>query len=187
MEVTVACEDGTTVCYSTSTGEACTVNPNPAAEGFLAIAWINLDGVEGYDPDSGDVFVGGFYDLNENCVTDAGDEFRTGAYPKDVEASEFGSFTITSHALTGTTELGSDYVIHSQAGLYFQVGSNDDGYFEFFESDAEHTNYTRISDRAGENVVNPASPSQPPDTLSFADLPTDLIRTAMFTLAGCEL
>ena len=187
MEVTVACTDGTVDCFSTTTGEACPVpNPNPPADGFLAMAWINLDGVAGYGYDAGDVFVGGFYDLNGNCVTDAGDEFRTGAYPKNVEASEFGKFTVTSHSLAGSTIQGPDFVIHRDTETYFQIGSNDEGHFEFYEGDADFTVSTVISDRAQGNMIDPASPSQPSDTLSFANLPTDLIRTALFTPARCE-
>jgi hypothetical protein len=70
--------------------------PDPEPE-TLAVAYSNLDGVDGYDPGGADVLISKLVDSNADGVVSAGDRAVMNDYPLDYGAASFGSFSVTSH------------------------------------------------------------------------------------------
>jgi hypothetical protein len=79
-------------------GAACVPPPPPAATA-LAIAYTNVDGIDGYDEAGGDVLIARLEDTNDDGVVSVGDAVVTGQYPEDFAATTFGSFAVTRHVV----------------------------------------------------------------------------------------
>ncbi len=70
---------------------------------LLAVAYINDDGVDGYNA-SHDTLIAGLFDTNEDGMVSVGDEVRTKQYPLDFGATApRGSFTAITHVVTTFT------------------------------------------------------------------------------------
>ncbi len=77
-------------------GAACTP---PPPDGVLAIAYVNVDGIAGYD-ESADVLIAKLVDTNADGIVSVGDTITTGQYPLDFDATAVGNFTSTNHEVT---------------------------------------------------------------------------------------
>ncbi len=66
---------------------------------MLAVAYSNLDGIDGYDPTGTDVLISKLVDTNADGVASAGDMVETSQFPLNFDATAFGSFQSTSHEL----------------------------------------------------------------------------------------
>ena len=166
--VTISCEDGTSESFPVPPEEG----PNPDPAGFLVIAWTNLDGVDGYDPDNGDVFIAGVYDVNDDACVSAGDEVRTGRYPKNPAGTEFGDFGVTSHAITSSFNPSGGIFQIDGDGTYFQFADNalESEAPEYFEERASAEAFSTISGSSSGNhayQTDTGSPSEPADTVDF--------------------
>ncbi len=69
----------------------------PAEPEMLAVAYSNLDGVDGYDPTGSDVLIARLMDTNGDGVHSAGDTAVLVQYPLGLTAPEFGEFGSTTH------------------------------------------------------------------------------------------
>jgi hypothetical protein len=93
-----------------------------SVEAMLAVAYVNLDGVDGYSP-TRDVLIAKLVDTDSDGAASVGDTIVMGEYPKDFAATSLGSFGVTSHVVTSV-----DSVI-PQKRISVSVG--DDRAFEF--------------------------------------------------------
>ncbi len=92
-------------------GAGCTPTPD---ETIFAVAYTNVDGVAGYD-EATDVLIAKLVDTNNDGVVSVGDTVITDQYPLDSNASSFGTFQNTSHAVTSIMNASSDRV-HLEIG-----------------------------------------------------------------------
>ena len=88
-------------------GVGCTPPPGGT---ILAVAYTNVDGVAGYDV-AADVLIAKLVDTNADGVVSVGDTVVTDQYPLDSDASRFGTFQNTSHAVTSVTNATSDQIL----------------------------------------------------------------------------
>ena len=79
-------------------GIGCT--PPPDGSTVLAVAYTNVDGIDGYD-ETADVLIAKLIDSNEDGIVSVGDTAVTGRYPLDSDATSFGTFQTTTHTVTG--------------------------------------------------------------------------------------
>jgi hypothetical protein len=90
---------GSTTTTSTTTTST-TTTTIPASHQMLAVAYSNLDGVDGYDPAGSDVLIAKLVDTNDDGVPSVGDTVVADRYPVDFDASAFGRFRATTHTVT---------------------------------------------------------------------------------------
>lgn len=78
----------------------------PVADGpsILAVAYINLNGIDGYQPDGGDVMITQFEDVDNSETPTAGDIIRTNRYPVDIDGTSIDPFPIQEHIITEVVE-----------------------------------------------------------------------------------
>jgi hypothetical protein len=58
----------------------------------LALAYINVDGADGYSQKGGDALIAGLFDTNSDGVPSIGDRVLYGVYPTDLSANSTGAF-----------------------------------------------------------------------------------------------
>lgn len=165
--------------WSEQAGEQITEIGVPAAPpvdetGVLAIAYINVDHLDGFSPD--DVMIASLVDLNEDGVASAGDLFQCGAaYPLDFQTDgargtlDSGAWQVApgSVHVSGyiSVSLGDDWVVqftHDNEGEFFSVAGSR---IRFTIFDSEYggnlidVNYNASSGPCGPDtfILNPSS------------------------------
>jgi hypothetical protein len=139
------------------------------AEAVFAVAYSDIDGREGFDPDTGDVLISKVVDGNGNGVLDAGDEIVMGRYPKNFDATEFGDFGIHSHTVA-THFLGTlGLLVRSDDGHeFFWEDSDGEQFYELVPGTHLASDWAEFAatgyDLLRTNITGP-SPSEPDATL----------------------
>ncbi len=105
-------------------GVACTP---PPPDGVLAIAYVNADGIDGYD-ESAEVLIAKLADTSADGIVSVGDTIITSRYPLGFDASAFGTFSTTTHTVTA--------VIYSTRGQVLVTSGDlpDQETFMFFRA-----------------------------------------------------
>lgn len=85
----------------------CVPDPLPPVE-VLAVAYTNVDGVDGYGP--GDAAIAKLEDTNRDGAASTGDRIVMGQYPLDFAADDFGDFVVASHTVGDVVLWGSGAV-----------------------------------------------------------------------------
>ncbi len=157
---------------------ACVPHPEPEPA-TLAIAYSNLDGVDGYDPGSTDVLIARLVDTNLDEQVSVGDTVQTAQYPLDLDATAFGAFQSTTHtvghvdfALPETIDVSSSDG-YPRSTFRFQVYAGDyETYLErTLETPATVDGATNLFDGQGFGDVlaaNQASPSDPETEVPYS-------------------
>ncbi|NNF10628.1 MAG: hypothetical protein HKN74_10120 [Acidimicrobiia bacterium] len=101
----------------------------------LAVAYSNLDGVDGFDEMGSDVFISKLVDTNDDGVVSAGDEILMGRYPTGFNPSspaDFGGFAVPRHTIDAVRIAGPTYIVVESGTAEFAFASNANGeqYFE---------------------------------------------------------
>ena len=105
------------------------VIPIAADAPMLAVAYINVDGVDGYLAGS-DTLIAKITDFNEDGAVGPGDCVITDSYPTDFEGG-FASFRITSHNIASVQRSIPTYVaVTGENGGFFQFTNSDGGLSE---------------------------------------------------------
>ena len=138
-------------------------------EVVLAIAYINRDGLAGYNAASGDTLISKLLDTDLDGTTSIGDTIVTGQFPTDFNASGVGSFLLNTFQVTADhAEVRSDEV-HVWVGnrLYSWVSAIDncrDHYIETYYGQA-YAGWTTIVDGScgwpDKLKIRAGSPSSP--------------------------
>ena len=123
------CPPGTTTEFTGATSVDDCIEP------LLAVAYSNLDGINGYDPTGTDVLIAKLVDTSGDGLASAGDTVVTSQYPLDFGATGFGSFTVASHGVTAVS-IGSsdDVVIEAGAGSFVWRKAPAYAYEQFTEN-----------------------------------------------------
>ncbi len=97
--------------------------PPPPSGALLAVAYSNVDGIDGFDPSGGDVLIAKLLDSNADGAPSAGDTVVTNRYPLNADATQFAAFRTTTHPVADvvTTTNGSP----SSAFIKVSVFSRD--------------------------------------------------------------
>ena len=173
------CPPGTT----TETEGATSVDD--CAESLLAVAYSNLDGIDGYDPTSTDVLIAKLVDTNLDGTVSIGDTINTNQYPLDLDATAFGTFGTTAHTITtvlNTTDQSAG--VQNAAGNFFVFGTGEftsglatsETYREFGPRDDGTGNEVRVTiddaNGAGGDGLLAAqpAPSDPGTGVAFASV-----------------
>ncbi len=91
----------------------------PPTEDVLAVAYTNVDGIDGYD-ETADVLIAQLIDTNTDDVPSAGDTVVTNRYPLDFAAATFGTFQVTTHTVASVSSNSSNYLnVLDAAGSQF--------------------------------------------------------------------
>jgi hypothetical protein len=166
-------------------GVSCTMPPVGPA--LLAIAYINVDGQDGYDPDT-DILIAQFEDADDSGDPTVGDVIRTNQYPRLLTAADISTFQTTEHTIidTGTVEYTSDKVIVGASPVQAETDTGTGQFFGWVsEVDGEGEAYTefgnggvsqildKIVDGGNDTILaDPDNPSQSqPDTPTFQTTP----------------
>lgn len=107
--------------------------PGPAT---LALAYSNLDGIEGYDPGGPDALVSKLVDSNRDGVVSVGDTVVTDKYPLDPVPTGFGNFQRTTHEVELVRYAEPLFVslqVEGGATIWFSLGEPDPPEYEPFE------------------------------------------------------
>jgi hypothetical protein len=125
----------------TTTDAAGSTSSSDCVESLLAVAYSNLDGIDGYDPTAGDVLIAKLVDTNLDGVVSVGDEVVTDRFPLDFDASAFGSFQNTSHAVDAVdqSQAGSIKVLDATGSFYYWEHNVDPSTERYIESDPAGT------------------------------------------------
>ena len=124
----------------------------PTPPTVLAIAYSNLDGVDGYQDGGSDVWIARVVDTNTDGQVSIGDTIETNKYPQDYAASSFGDFQVTSHTVTWVVNATSER-------LNLRTNNSDFWKFWFVHDQVEELYYER---------VEPQSPTQLKDRFDSA-------------------
>lgn len=117
-----------------------TVNAVNDAPALLAVAYINYDGIAGYDP-SADTLIAGLFDTNGDGIVSPGDTLRTDFYPLNFNASLLGEFTVKDHIVSSGDSDGS--------GISSMRFSTDDGgLFRFVDTGSSDQFYQPFNPKA---------------------------------------
>ena len=81
----------------------------PAGPALLVVAYINSDGIDGYQPAT-DTLIAGIFDSNEDGTVSTGDLLRTDFYPRDLDASSTGEFLLKDHIVQDAPQVQSTRV-----------------------------------------------------------------------------
>lgn len=122
------CPAGTTTAAEGSTSQSDCVEP-----ATLAIAYSNVDGVDGYDDSGTDVLIAKLVDTNSDGDVSVGDTVITDQYPLDLDATAFGAFQTTTHAVTALGPINpTDVTVDGSggAGFVFVSQPSVEGYSE---------------------------------------------------------
>lgn len=145
---------------------------------MLAVAYSNLDGVDGYDPSGSDVLIAKLVDTDLDGAVSVGDTIETDRFPRNLSASNFAPFLVTTRTLysVGSVSAGLIEVFDSPAGGFsslqrfvWESRSSVERY-----SEERGPNFSLWLDRlTGEDsidryVIDPESPSRPDSILTDA-------------------
>ena len=123
------CPAGTTTAAEGSTSLSDCETP-----ATLAVAYSNLDGIDGYDPNGTDILIAKLVDTNSDGEVSVDDTVTTNQYPLDLDATAFGAFQVTTHVVSALGAVnptdvavdgagGARFVFISQPGLEGYVES----------------------------------------------------------------
>jgi hypothetical protein len=125
------------------------VAANGCELGFLAVAYSNLDGVDGYNP-AGDILIAMVLDTNGDKVASAGDTLVMGNYPKSVAPTypaDFGSFGVPSHLIDDANLFGGPQLV-----VYFDAAKNSSA--TFLESVTAGDGYAELETSVPDGVTD---------------------------------
>lgn len=158
---------------------------------LLAIAYVNVDGQDGYDADA-DILIAQFEDVDDSADPSVGDIIRTNQYPRLLDASDASTFQTTRHRIidpglvfysstgvhVGAQEIGcqcSRGVTDTGSDQEFWWSSSGDAEFYFEKSDGDQTLIIDFVDASIANDTIEADPDNPspsdPDTATFQATP----------------
>ncbi len=169
-------------------------------ETIFAIAYTNVDGVDGFDESAGDVLIAKWVDgpvASPDGAIGAGDVIVTNKYPRDVfTTTNFGDFTVSNHVIATVTSMVPGESLTGRSAineLFAFVGdSNRDAYIErTVPNTAYQPTGTTIEDRRSPGFgidtvhVGPDSPSEPepnapPTQFAGSDTPSPHIDVDLF-------
>ena len=125
-------------------------------ETIFAIAYTNVDGVDGFDESTGDVLIAKWVDGPEggpDGVVGVGDFVVTDQFPTDVFAAGFGNFTVNKHVITGINFINSGVSVGgvnaTNATFAFVNDGNREAYIERAVPQLYQPTGTTIEDRKG--------------------------------------
>jgi hypothetical protein len=76
---------------------------------LLALAYMNVDGVAGYNQESGDLLIASIEDTNGDSTISAGDIFRTGVYPlSTTNLQSHADFEVQESTIASAYQIGSE-------------------------------------------------------------------------------
>lgn len=149
----------------------------PSVESILAVAYTDMNAVDGdYDP-SVDVLIAKLVDTNGDNEVSVGDTVVTGEYPKgfDPGTAGFGSFGVTSHPVTDLFPGAGEFAVLSGGLDKFFIWDRTferEVYSEYDRTNAPAT-YTEFTDVIAESLIfvdtiyaNTVSPSNPDENVS---------------------
>ena len=111
---------------------ACT--PTPDYPPMLAVAYSNLDGVDGFHAGQ-DVLIARLVDTNRDGVVSVGDTVETGRYPLDFDGTGFGVFRARTHTVAVVqSPLGISVRDADGASFNFGSGPGAESYREYSET-----------------------------------------------------
>ena len=146
-------------------GVSCTMPPGGSA--VLALAYINLDGQDGYDPHA-DVLIAQFEDTDKSGDPTVGDTVRTNQYPLNLMPAgpaDFGDFLTKEYSIAGIVVAAEQLTASTATGQYAWVlAAQLEGYGEDTFGTGPGTFFNDWRQPGGlDDVIgtNPASPSQP--------------------------
>lgn len=96
----LTCPDGSSVTIQT-------VTP-PTSPTVFAVAYSNVDGVDGYQAGGQDVWIARVIDSTGDGQVSIGDTIETNQYPLNYNATAFGNFQVRSHTITNVINAASD-------------------------------------------------------------------------------
>jgi len=85
-------------------------------EAVLAIAYINRDGLPGFDAAAGDILISKLLDTNLDGTSSVGDTVVTSQFPTDLNASGVGNFSLNTFPVTHIRQSGA-HNLHLQSGI----------------------------------------------------------------------
>lgn len=169
----------------------CSTPPPTAAT--LAVAYSNLDGVQGYDSSGPDVLIARVIDSNGDGTVSAGDTMTTDQYPLNNQATAFGRFLARSHVVTGGA-LNAPGQVRVESGEY-RFFFTDSGHFSGSEAMESYSEFDAGANAGStvlmQDIVPPgfgfdivsvnvlAEPSQP-DTEPTGDGPPESFDDDVF-------
>lgn len=101
---------GAVVAAAATLGMFAACTPAPDYPPVLAVAYSNLDGVDGFHAGQ-DMLIARLVDTNRDGAASAGDTVELGRYPTDLAASGFGNFANTKFVATSVTFLDPNQVV----------------------------------------------------------------------------
>ncbi|MFT7007345.1 MAG: hypothetical protein ACJAXJ_001860 [Colwellia sp.] len=147
-------------------------------EAVLAIAYINRDGLPGFDAAAGDILISKLLDTNLDGTSSVGDTVVTSQFPTDLNASGVGNFSLNTFQVTHIRQSGAEN-IHLQSGIRLfgwvsQLNNCKDHYVEMPDYRGIYAAWTIIVDGScgwGDKVSirtgSPSLPVLPVDILMF--------------------
>ena len=142
---------------------------------IFAVAYTDVDGVDGFDPVAGDVLIAMVMDRNGNDVVDPGDQVVMGRYPKDLAATDFGEFTTMSHEVSTHSWGGELLRVRSGKHLEFTFVSSartgDDWYSETdLATPGSQSRWLDYPSAGYDSIItSELSPSMPADLINEVD------------------
>lgn len=137
----------------TTTEFAGAASASDCVERLLAVAYSNVDGIDGYDP-AADVLIAKVVDSNVDGMSSVGDTVVTNKYPLDFDAATFGTFQVTSHTVTqvrGAQQTFVGVLDEGGAEFYFEhnISTPSERYIEIAPGHLFKVNIgeERVSDR----------------------------------------
>jgi hypothetical protein len=131
--------------------------------GILAVAYSDIDGLEGYS--SGDVLIARLIDTDGNGA-DAGDTIEMGRYPTDFASPAFGDWTVKSHTVASiSAQIATDLVVKSTGGGTHEW-RRDSTREQYYEAVGSTTYFTdglggAVSDSIQAVMNSPSLPTTP--------------------------
>ena len=140
---------------------------------MLAVAYTNVDGIDGYDL-AADVLIAKVVDTNGDGSPSVGDTVVTDRYPADMSANSFGTFTMNTHVVDSVTIFETQVFVSS--GKH-QFNWRDSVSFDYFyEIIAQSSGGTQIFDYIGGEdtadrlAAESPSPSAPDTAVPYTTL-----------------
>ena len=136
-------------------------------QAMFAVAYTDVDGVDGFDPVAGDVLIAKVVDANGTGCLDGGDEVVMGQYPVgDFDTPRFETFQVSKHPVGSYAGGPNHVVIRSGKYLEFVFSVFREGGEQYYEHDSYVSGTTsRWVDHpaAGSDVIQTTelSPSGP--------------------------
>jgi Ca2+-binding RTX toxin-like protein len=131
--------------------------------GILAIAYSDIDGLDGYS--TGDVLISQLVDTDRDGVPSEDDTIKMGRYPKDLAASAFGDWNVSTHTVTGVGWSDANYIHAFSASSFhawYRTGGSD--HDQYYEEESGDESQFRDNPGSGEYdllFTRTSSPSRP--------------------------